>query len=296
MGAHSGKFGFGLFDNGCFQKNTNENFGVYALYSSDSISNGVCGAVNYNTYGSGFYSSHRIPIDTNKYYQFAVSFKTIARNYNNKLAGGHIGFRQYDANGSILRYGSDKSSSYSSLTLTREASPGDTVIYMDGPWSGTNNNTYISFYPPSHPQYNVANYWTQLWTRYDDQSYTDLGGGEYSVNLDAGLPDWGYDLPVGTPVQLRVGYSNPNTYTLGAPNYPEEWKTYVSSVLHGEIYSGGYFKNSVKEISFLNLRNYNIRNEKAGDGARYLIDNILFVECPNGVAWDPKLFKKDNVR
>jgi hypothetical protein len=282
---------FGLFDDGCFRRG-NAKYASYNLYTDDALTYGQCGVVDYNTYGSGFYSSDRVEIDTSKYYQFAISVKTIQRSYNNRLGSGHLGIRMYDKNGGLLQYGSAQTAGSRTSALTREASPGDTVIYINEPWSGTNSFTYISFYPPSHPDYSTAYYWTQFNRTYDDTSYTDIGGGEYTITLDSGLPNWGYSLPAGTPVLQRRGYINPNIYQLGAPSYPETWTTYVSGVLHGEIFNGGYFRNGTKYVSFLNLRNYNYRTETAGNSARYLIDNLLWVECPNGQAWPSKLFSR----
>jgi hypothetical protein len=295
MGAHAGRKQFGLFDNGCFQKGTNDNFQEYNLYTQDSISNGICGAVDYNVYGGGFYSGYLIPIDTSKSYQFAVSVKTIQQSYNGRNGSGHIGIRMWDKNKNLLRWGNVQSPNLTS-ELTRAASPGDTVLYINEPWSGTNRFTYISFFPPSHPDYSIPYYTTQFSAPYDDTSYNDIGGGEYTITLDSGLPNWGYDLPVGTPVAQRLGYVNPNIYELGAPVYPETWTTYISGVLQGEIFNGGYFRNGTQYVSFLNLRNYNYRAENAGDSARYLIDNILWVECPDGNPWPDELFTKSSVK
>lgn len=296
MAAHSGRYQFGLFENGCFQTETNENFGVYNISTQDALSNGICGAVDYNTYGSGFYSSYYVPIDPSKSYQFAVSVRTTQTNYLGNNGSGHLGIRMRDKNFNLLRYGTINASGTQTAELTRTASPGDTVIYINEPWSGTNRFTYVSFYPASHPDYSIPYYTTQFNAAYDDTSYTDIGGGEYTITLNSGLPNWGYDLPAGTPVSQRIGYVNPNIYTLGAPVYPQTWTTYISSVLGGEAWDGGYFRNGTKYISFLNLRNYNYRSQNAGDSARYLIDNILWVECPNGQTWPDDLFKRTNVR
>jgi hypothetical protein len=297
MAAHTGRKQFGLFDNGCFQKRTNTNFEVYNIYTQDAISNSVCGVVDYNTYGSGFYSNYRVPIDPSKSYQFAVSVRTIQRSYNDRLGSGHLGIRMWDKDNNLLRYGTiQNSSSAPTSQLTREAFPGDTVLYINEPWSGTHSQSWVSFYPASHPDYSTPYYTTQFSVQYDDTSYTDIGGGEYTVTLNSGLPNWGYALPAETPILQRLGYVNPNIYNLGAPNYPETWTTYITTVVSGENFDGGFFRNGTRYVSFLNLRNYNFRNETDGNSARYLIDNILCVECPNGVAWPNELFKRSSVR
>lgn len=294
MSAVAGRKTFGLFNNGCFKNNNNSDFSSYTLYTSDSLSYGACGAVDYNTYGGGYYPPERVPIDTNKYYQYAVSVKTIQTSYLGRNGSGHLGIRMYDANQGLIRVNNGGRST-DTTTLTRAASPGDTTIYLDEPWSGTNLWTYIVFFPAGHPDHDSSRPWyfRGFPVTYDDTSYTDIGGGEYTITLDAGLPNWGYSLPAGTAVTQRIGFANNNTYTLGAPIYPTEWTTYISGVLHGEYYNNGNFHNGTKYISFLNLRNHNYRSENSGDSARYLIDNILWVECPGGEPWPNELFSRN---
>lgn len=295
MAAFAGRKTFGLFKNGTFKDGDNTYFSGYNIYTAESLSHGHCGVVDFNAYGSGFYSNDYVEIDPSKAYQFSVSVKTIQQSYNGRNGSGHIGIRMWDKNKNLLRWGSD-GVGQGSTVLTKPAAPGDTTIYLNEAWSGTNTFTYVSFYPPSHPDYSIPYYHTQFSATYDDTSYSDLGGGEYSITLNSPLPNWGYDLPAGTPVLQRLGYVNPNIYTLGAPVYPETWTTYTSPVLTGERFTGGYFRNATKYITFLNLRNYNYRFENSGDSARYLIDNILWVECPLEDAWPSKLFRRNPAR
>lgn len=294
---------FGLFDNGCFQDGTNRNFTAYNSYSADSVSGSSCaGVVSYNTYGGTAFGDQFVSVDpVNKYYQFACSVKTIQVSYNNRLGSGHIGFACYDEN--FLFIDHHRAFSTQNTTLTRAASPGDTVIYIGrGDWSNstTNHVRSINFYFPGSPYPNVGGYsrYNLYNPGYQLNGITQISASEWSVALQSPLPNFGYSYPIGTALgrtEAGGGYN----YALGAPNYPTTWTTYVTGVMHGYVLngasSGANFRDGTRYIKFLNLRNYNFRTETAGNSARYLLDNILLVECPNGVAWDNSLFSRSSV-
>lgn len=292
---------FGLFDNGCFQDATNRNFTNYNSYTADSLSNGSCVAVNYNVYGSSAQGTEYVPVDPeNKHYQMAVSVKTIQASYNNRNGSGHLGFACYDEDKNFIDH--YRSFSTKNTTLTRAASPGDTTIYIGrGDWSNSSTTHYrsINFYPANSPYSSVGGYtrFNMYRPGYQQNGITQISASEWSVALHFALPDFGYSLPIGTPVGNTNAGSTFN-YALGAPIYPTDWTTYVTGVMHGyvtdQLAGGANFRDQTKYIKFLNLRNYNYRSERDGDSARYLIDNIIFVECPNGVAFPDKLFERSS--
>lgn len=294
---------FGLFDNGCFQDGTNRNFTDYNTYTLDSLSGTTCvGVVSYNVYGSQALGSEFVPVDpVNKFYQFACSVKTIQTSYNNRNGSGHLGFACYDASFNFI--GHHQAFSTQNTTLTRPATPGDTVIYIGrGDWSNssTAHERSINLYPAGSPysvvggysRYNLYNPGYQL------NGITQISPSEWSVNLQNSLPDFGYELPIGTPLGRTYSGGSFN-YALGAPVYPTSWTTYVTGVMNGYVLngpsSGANFRDQTKYIQFLNLRNYNYRTETSGNSARYLLDNIILVECPTGQPWPNELFSSSEV-
>jgi hypothetical protein len=296
---------FGLFDNGCFQDGTNKNFTSYSTYKLDSLSGDTCIAVDYNVYGSATQGSEFIKVDPeNKYYQLGISVKTIQNNYLGNPGSGHLGIACYDINKSYIAH--HQSFSILNTTLTRAASPGDTTIYIArGDWSNspTAYRRSINFYPAGSP-YSIVGGYSRFnvfdWNNggYQLNGITDIGGGEWSVSLSNSLPNWGYSLPIGTPVGNTYAGST-YTYVLGNPNYPSNWTTYVSSILTGYSRNvappANKFRDQTKFIKFLNLRNYNYRTQNSGNSARYLIDNIIFVECKGNAAYPNSLFSRSNV-
>lgn len=302
MGSTYNRKTFGLFENGCFQNGSNTNFPNYAVHTLDSLSGTTCGSINYNVYGSAVLGSEFIPVDPeNKYYQFSVSVKTIQNNYLGNPGSGYLGFGCYDANKTFI--GHNQAFSVENTTLTRAASSGDTTIYIArGDWSNssTNHIRSINFYPAGSPYTTAGRYsrFNLYNPGYQLNGITSLGGGEWSVALSNPLPNWGYSLPIGTPVGRTTSGGTYN-YALGNPNYPSDWTTYVTPVMHGYVIdspsSGANFRDQTKYIKFLNLRNHNYRTQQAGDSARYLIDNIILVECKGNNAYPNNLFSRTEV-
>lgn len=296
----------GLFDNGCAQDGTDRNFGDYNSYSLDSLSGNSCFVVDYNVYGSGTQGSEFVPVDpVNKTYQFACSVKTIETSYLGRNGSGHIGFACYDADKNFISH--IQCFSIENTTLTRAANAGDTSIYIGrGDWyvGATGHARSINFYPATHPVYNTVGGYTRFSMSngttgaYSQTAITDVGGGEWKVDLQFAIPNWGYSLPIGTPVGRSYSGGSYN-YALGAPVYPTEWTTYYTSPMTGYVTnspaSGANFRDQTKFVRFLNLRNYNYRAENAGNSARYLLDNIILIECPNGQAVNPSFFSRTRV-
>jgi len=296
----------GLFDNGCAQDGTDRNFTFYSPYSLDSLSGNSCFAVDFNSYGPSVQGSEYIPVDpVNKTYQFACSVKTIQTSYLGRNGSGYLGFAPYDADKNFISH--HQSYSTENTTLTRAASPNDTSIYIGrGDWyvGTTAHARTINFYPASHPVYNTVGGYTRFnmyngtTGAYSQTGIVDVGGGEWRVDLEFGIPNWGYSLPVGTPVG-RAQSGGTYNYALGARTYPTEWTTYYTPPMTGYVYnaptSGASFRDQTKYIRFLELVNYTYRTENAGDSARYLLDNIIFIECPNGEAVNPSFFSKTRV-
>jgi hypothetical protein len=288
----------GMFPNGSFQhKGRRGKFSAYSVRQGAGLNGGSCGLMgDTNKYGSGWYGGFRTPIDpANKAYQFSASVKTIEKSYNSRNGSGHMGIRMYDKwNNVVYGYMSPR---YGQTTLSRAITPGDTEIYIvsGSGWStsSSTSNTRVTFNPPTHPDYSTAWDYTRLTRTYTGSTLTNLGGGEWKVTLTAAVPDWGYALPIGTPVANSRG-TNSNTYCItGNSDYGFGiWKTYTSGVMSGYMNTGGSFRCGTVSVAFLNLRNYKYRSEKSGNCAKYLIDNIMMVECPGGVARPSEIFKR----
>jgi hypothetical protein len=303
MGLVHNRKTFGLFDNGCFQDGTNRNFEFYESYTLDSLSGNTCvGIVNFNDYGSSVQGGEFVPVDpSNKSYQFACSVRTIQNNYLGNPGSGHLGFACYDENLNFI--GHHQAYSTQNTTLTRAANPGDTVIFVgrgDWPNSTTNHVRSLNFYFPGSPYPNVGGYsrYNLYNPGYSLNGITQISASEWRVNLDRPLPNWGYSFSVGTAVgQAQAGGTF--NYALGAPNYPSAWTTYVTGVMSGYVLngasSGANFRDQTKFIKFLNLANYNFRTQTAGASAKYLIDNVILVECPLGQPFPNSMFSRSNV-
>jgi hypothetical protein len=109
------------------------------------------------------------------------------------------------------------------------------------------------------------------------------------------MPNIGYATPAGTPISVGQAGGTFN-YALGAPNYPETWTTYTTSPFTGENRNSSIpFRQATKYIRFLNLVNYNYREETVGNSARYLIDNVILVQSPNNQALPSSFFNRTNV-
>lgn len=260
--------------------------------------------VGSGSYGSGAYNCPLLEVDVqNYYYTFGASVYTHTLSYNNRTGSGHMGIRQYDADGNTAYY--YMCGDYGKTTLTRAASPGDTTIYIasgSGWYEGTSaGNCYATFFPATDPKYSTPYYYSRRTQRYvnDGNAVTDIGGGEWSVTLTGGLPNWGHALPVGTPVGNGRG-SNANWYIVtGNTNFNNlnKWRTFRSTARKGYRYDGaagggGGFINGIKYVRFLHLRNYTYRSEQAGAAAQYYITNIMAIRRPDGVQPSVELFQR----
>jgi hypothetical protein len=213
--------------------------------------------------------------------------------------GGHIGFACYNENKAFLGLRGQKG--IGNTTLTRATSANDTSVYVADAsawYKGTvTSYTWINFYPPA--QYPIDIGYTGLYRAYnnDGVSVTDIGGGEWKIDLPAGLPA-SYAFPIGTPVCNgqdggSYNYCHGNPYhTVGNP-----WQTFVTPVFTGESRNSTYpFRYGTKFVRFLNLRNYNSRNSGETTRPVYLLDNIMMVERPNGIALPASFFASDRIR
>lgn len=281
---------------------TSHDFTNYSNYTANSKSRYF--HINSNSYGSGAYNGPLLEVDVeNYYYAFGASVYTTTLSYNNRTGSGHMGIRQYDADGNTAYY--YMCGDYGATTLTRAASPGDTTIYIangSGWYEGTSTgNCYAVFFPATDPKYSTPYYYSRRTQRYvnDGNAVTDIGGGEWSVTLTGGLPNWGYALPVGTPVGNGRG-NNANWYIItGNTNYDNlnKWRTFISQPRKGYRYDGaagggGGFINGIKYVRFLHLRNYAYRLETAGNSARYYITNVFAIRRPNGTSLPTSLFQR----
>jgi hypothetical protein len=293
MAAYSGRKETGLWDGGFVTSKKAAEFNDYAV---TTVNTKRYFNVNTNRYGYTAANSPLLEIDTSKHWQFGASTYTYQLSYNNRTASGHMGIRQYDSRGNLSYY--YMCGNFGPTTLSRQANPGDTTIYLtnnSGWYTGTSAGSDLAvFFPASHPYYSRPYYYSRLVARYDGPSFSLTAHGDYSVNLDAGLPNWGYSLPAGTPIGNGRG-TNANLYNITSnTNYDnfQKWRTFTSSVYHGERIDGGNFINDTRYVRFLHLVNYTYRTETAGDSARYYIANIMAVRCKNGIARPTKLFQR----
>lgn len=286
MAAHSGKAGMGLYRNGCGELGTDTNFSHTNWYTGDKFSGDGCFIIDFDS-TSGWQSNDFVPVDTSKYYYHSVTAKTQARSgTTNRLSGGHIGFACYDKNKNFidLRNCGGVGNTY----LSRPASPGDTVIYVQsgsGWYTGsdvTNNNgifRHVLFYPANHPDYGTPHEYTRFnYVRYN--ALVSHSNGDWMMTLDRALPDFGGTLPTGTPISRGVAGGSYN-YCHGNPYYPDtEWATYTTSPFTGESRNSGVpFRYGTKYIKFLNLCNYNIRSDSGRPRPRPMFDNIMLVQA-----------------
>ena len=253
-----------------------------------------------NVYGSGAYQGPRIRVYPNDFwYTFSGSTYTLELSYNNRTASGHMGIRQYDSSGNIIR--GYNNGGTGNTTLSRAASPGDTVIYVADAsawYTGTSSNSaYATFFPsdgdmgPTEPYY-----YSRYVKAYDStgSQISQTGQGDWEVQISGTLPDWGFSYSVGTLVSNGRG-SNSNSYIItGNTNHNNlgKWRTFKSTPRHGERINGGDFYNGVVKVSFLHLRNYTYRSESAGDSAKYLIGNILALRRPDNRTIPLKVLQK----
>jgi hypothetical protein len=308
MSVYAGRKTTGLFDNGCFQELSNRNFTSYNHYTNDSLSNGSsAGVVTFNNYGGTILGTQAVAVDPTKTYQFSVSVKTIQRSYNNRPGSGHLGFACYDQffNFIDLRH----CGGIGNTTLSRPLNAGDSFVYVNSV-SGWSTSTTSSFrhlliFPATHPYYSTPHYYTRIglgdFNICHATTFTLTAQGDYEVaiqntsNVNITMPNIGYATPAGTPISVGQAGGSYN-YALGAPDYPETWTTYTTPPFTGENRNSSYpFRQATKYINFLNLVNYNYRTETAGNSARYLIDNVLMVQCPNNQALNSSFFNRTSV-
>ena len=295
----------GLYTNGAAQLQSNENFTGYNYTTSDSLSGNGCFIMDLNVAGSTALGNEYIPVDTSKNYQFALSAKGVSQGNLGFEPGGHLGFACYDENFNFIDLRNCKD--IGDTQLTRAATPGDTSIYVADA-SGWSTSTTDSFrglmlfggdYPYSG---GYSRYWVPS-NSYATTGITDIGGGEWRIDLVSTLPTWtnalvGGVYPVGTYVANGQAGGTYN-YCHGAPNHPvaSGWLTYSTPVFTGENRNSTYpFRYGTKYVRFLNLRNYNSRNSGETTRPVYLLDNIILVERPNGIALTNSFFSSSRIK
>lgn len=303
MSAVVGRRDYGLYTNGQAELESDLYFATYNYYTGDGLSGNSCFVLDYNVYGSGMQGEEYIPVDTSKYYQHSVSVKTITNNYLGNPGSGHLGFACYDENKVFIDLRNCKG--VGDTTLTRAATPGDTSIYVADAsgWSTSTTTSQRGFmlFGGIYPYSGGYSRYTVTSNFYPTTGLTNLGGGEWRIDLSGTLPTWSAALvngvyPVGTYISNGRAGGTYN-YAHGSPNYPASWTTYTTPAFTGESRNSSYpFRYGTKYIRFLNLRNYNYRSQNAGDSARYLIDNIMFVEVPGPTGIESAFFEKTNRR
>jgi hypothetical protein len=284
MACIAGKIGRGLYRNSQAEYGSDTGFTAYNYYAQESLSGSACFVVDFNTYGGTMISDDYIEVDTTKWYQHGVSVKTIQRSYNNRLGSGHLGFVCYDKDRQFID--TRNCGGIGNTFLSRQANPGDTVIYIQSNSDWHTGSTavwrYVNFFPATHPEWNIPHTYTRFTNyQYNENGITLTAENDYEVQLTSALPNLGYPLPAGTPVSNAQAGGTFN-YAHGAPDYSESWTTYITPPFTGESRNSTFpFRFATKYIRFNNLLNYNYRNETSGNSARYLIDNIFLIQLPD---------------
>lgn len=308
MSIYAGRKSTGLFDNGCFQDLSNRNFSFYNHSTANTLSNSSsAGVITFNNYGGTALGNQFLEVDPTKTYQFSVSVRTIQRSYNNRLGSGHLGFACYDQffNFIDLR----NCGGIGNTTLTRALNPGNSFVYVNSVsgWSSDSNSAFrhLLIFPATHPHYSTPYYYTRIglgdFNICHANTWTQTAQGDFEVriqntsNANITMPNIGYATPAGTPISVGQAGGTYN-YALGAPNYPESWTTYTTAPFTGENRNSSVpFRQATKYIKFLNLVNYNYRTETAGNSARYLLDNIILVQCHNNQPLSSSFFSRTSV-
>lgn len=270
-----------LYTNGDFEFGNDFNFWSGLEIQSDSPQSGNYYAVQPGVY-AGWQSGEMVPVDTTKEYELSVWVKTITRSAEGSLAGGHIGFACYDKDRKFidLRNCGGINNTY----LTRPANPGDVQIYVQNQFNYIGDVTGLSFgvrpvlfFPPDHPEYSEPHFYTRLgfgdYNVYYD-AMDQVSENEWMITLRSPLPNFGYELPAGTPIS-RGHHGGTYNYAFGNPYYPETWTNYRKTIpANIELRNSDYrFRPKTKYIRFLILGNYNIRNQ-AAPLATFGLDNI----------------------
>lgn len=292
MAVMGGRRQMGLYNNGKSQEGTNTNFTGYSYSNADPLSGDGCFAMSGNVRGSSLLGDEYVEVDTSKYYVHSVSVKTYQLSYNSRLGSGHLGFSCYDSQKRFISlnymgWGGGSRDTY----LTRAASSGDTVIYVnsvnnwDNSPSSSNGVKRIAWFfsgGSSATDNNMNggdNYqYSRYLSTYVGGSLTQTASGDWSVTLTGGLGNWGYSYPVGTKLS-NTRHGGTYNYAHGNPTYDEEWETFTTPPFTGESRNSSYpFRYGTKYIRFMNLRNYNYRNETGGASAQYYLDNIMLTQ------------------
>ena len=304
MGAFIGRSDFGLFTNGQSELGSDQYFEFYNHTTEDSLSGDGCLVLDFNSYGASAQGSEYVAVDpATEHYIFSVSVKTKTRSYNNRLGSGQLGFACYDQSKNFISH----HQAYSTLNakLTRAATAGDTVIYVDrGDWptSTTDHIRSLNFYFPGSLYASVGGYtrYNMYSNAYPTNGITQISPTEWQVTLSRALPNWGYPYVIGTDVgQAQSGGSF--NYAISVGDYPEQWTTYTTPIMSGYVIGAGAssanFRDGTKYVRFLNLTNYIYRTEQAGNSARYYLDNIMLFRVPKDELGNPiSTFQDQEVR
>lgn len=287
MSTLGGPDNFGLWPNGDF-RNGNANEWSLGTYVPTGGPKGNDPYIQLTGGGGSGWTGSRIEVDPSETYKLVCYAKTFSAGSSGNNAGGHIGFACYDKNDSFIDL--RNCGGIGNTSLSRVASPGDTSIYLtspDGWYQGPDvtNHTYyfrqILFYPSTHPDYGTPHEYTRFnGMRY--RSLTQTVSGDWEMVLENGvLPDYGYPLPVGTPISRGVAGGTYN-YALGAPTYPTTWTRYSTGNFTGENRNSGTpFRYATKYVRFLILRNYNRRSESPQDHV-WGLSRIFFGKVTDG--------------
>jgi hypothetical protein len=297
-----------LFTNGHAQLGNNSGFTSFSYTNTESLTTGGSFLLTSNLFGNGFEGAQYIEVDTSKFYDFAINIRTTQRSYNNRLGSGHLGFSCYDSQKRFIELRT--CGGIGNTYLSRDLNTGDAYVYIQtistsGGWeTGTLSSGNIIFrgliiYPATHPEYNQPHRYSRIGFGDFNIGYNEIvqmPEGDWRLklsnlsNVSISMPNIGYPTPAGTPISRGVAGGTFN-YALGAPDYPEEWTTYKTGIFTGENRNSEVpFRFATKYIRFLNLINYNWRNETAGASAKYAIDSVFLVQVPTNIRQIPTAY------
>jgi hypothetical protein len=290
----------GLFPNGGAQLGDNTNFTNYTSYTTDSLSNGR--SFFYGGSNGTFQSAEYIPVDTTKNYQMGIAVKGLTvsvggTSLSGQHSGGHIGFACYDVNKSFISLAFQGDIGNTTLSRAYTSGSADMYITSNSGWY-TGASTYLNYVTifEAGGTYATPYEYSRETARYNHTLGPVLQGeGDYKLTLTT---TFGRSLASGTPVSNgRSGGSYNYCLVADSSPYPSTWTAKTTSVFTGESRNSlTPFRYATKFIKFLMLSQYRHRTDSPTTWPEYAIDNIVFVERPDGTALPDSFFLSDRIK
>ena len=287
MGGEISHDSFGFLENGDLQDG-NKNFTFVTSYvpTGGPHPSRDFGYLMISGGGSTALSSYKFYPDFTKNYRQITYVKTLSRDSDGDLCGGHIGLSHYDKNNN--RIDRRNCGGYANTTLSRDLNAGDSYAYVTSNAGWSTSATYyfrhLCLYPASHPDYSTPHEYTRIGYGSHNIYYSPDGpqatdAGDYKLTLVQSdnttattFPSIGYSTPAGTPVMNgRAGSTY--VYHNYLRDYPEEWtpitsynnggsnSNLITGFGHDGLSSPAYsvWRYGTVYAKFLILRNYTYR-------------------------------------